>query len=202
MVNPMSPVQEKILQHFHDYFSQHGEAPTLAELGEQVGIKSRGTMHRHINALITLGKLEKSPRHWRGLKPAMMDDLPVATLPLAGNIAAGLPIQAIEGRDTLDLGQLLCQPGRYALRIIGDSMVDMALHDGDYVIIESRSHASSGQVVVALIDQEEATLKRFYDQGNGTIELRPENADMESMYYAAERVTIQGILVGLTRVYN
>jgi repressor LexA len=126
----------------------------------------------------------------------------VATLPLAGNIAAGLPIQAIEGQDTLDLGQLLCQPGRYALRIIGESMIDMSLHDGDYVIIESRSYASTGQVVVALIDQEEATLKRFYDLGNGMIELRPENTDMESMYYAADRVTIQGVLVGLTRVYN
>jgi repressor LexA len=198
----MSPVQEKILQHFHHYFSLHGEAPTLAELGEKVGIKSRGTMHRHINALIALGKLEKSPKHWRGLKPAMMDELPIASLPLAGNIAAGLPIQAIEGQDTLDLGQLLCQPGRYALRIIGDSMIDMALHDGDYVIIESRSHASNGQVVVALIDREEATLKRFYDQGDGMIELRPENTDMESMYFKAERVTIQGVLVGLTRVYN
>jgi repressor LexA len=198
----MSPTQERILQHFHHYFAQHGEAPTLAELGESVGIKSRGTMHRHINALIALGKLEKSPKHWRGLKPAMMDELPAATLPLAGNIAAGLPIQAIEGQDTLDLGQLLCQPGRYALRIIGDSMIDMSLHDGDYVVIESRSHASNGQVVVALIDQEEATLKRFYDRGDGMIELRPENTDMESMYYAANRVTIQGVLVGLTRVYN
>jgi repressor LexA len=198
----MSPIQEKILRHFHRYYEQHGEAPTLAELGEQVNISSRGTMHRHINALIALGKLEKSPKHWRGLKPANMEELPVATLPLAGNIAAGLPIQAIEGQDTLDLGQLLCQPGRYALRIIGESMIDMSLHDGDYVIIESRSYASTGQVVVALIDQEEATLKRFYDLGNGMIELRPENTDMESMYYAADRVTIQGVLVGLTRVYN
>ena len=198
----MSPIQEKILQHFHEYFAQHGQAPTLAELGEQVNIKSRGTMHRHINALITLGKLERSPKHWRGLKPAMLDDLPMATLPLAGNIAAGLPIQAIEGQDTLDLGQLLCKPGRYALQIIGDSMIDMALHDGDYVVIESRSHASNGQVVVALIDREEATLKRFFDQGNGMIELRPENEKMQSMHYEADRVTIQGILVRLTRVYN
>jgi len=198
----MSPIQEKILQHFHHYFEQYGQAPTLAELGESVNISSRGTMHRHINTLISLGKLEKSPKHWRGLKPVEIHELPAATLPLAGNIAAGLPIQAIEGQDTLDLGQLLCQPGRYALKIIGDSMIDMALHDGDFVIIESRSQANNGQVVVALIDQEEATLKRFYNHGNGYIELRPENTDMESMHYAAHRVTVQGVLVGLTRVYN
>lgn len=198
----MSPIQERILRHFHRYFEQYGQAPTLAELGESVDINSRGTMHRHINTLISLGKLEKSPKHWRGLKPVGMHELPVATLPLAGDIAAGLPIQAIEGQDTLDLGQLLCQPGRYALRIIGDSMIDMALHDGDFVIIESRSQASNGQVVVALIDQEEATLKRFYNHGDGTIELRPENANMQSMHYAAQRVTVQGVLVGLTRIYN
>lgn len=198
----MSPIQEKILQRFHAYYAEHGEAPTLSELGAQVNIASRGTMHRHVNALIALGKLEKSPKHWRGLKPISEPPMPAATLPLAGRIAAGLPIQAIEGQDTLDLGHLLCRPGRYSLKIVGDSMIDMALHDGDYVVIESQKHAENGQVVVALIDHEDATLKRFYNHNNGTIELRPENENMESIFYDASRVSVQGVLVGLMRVYN
>jgi len=198
----LSPTQKKILAEFDRHLREHGEAPTLSELGDRVQIHSRGTMHRHVDALIDAGYLEKSPRHWRGLRLVQQPAAAMTALPFVGRIAAGKPIEAVAGIEEVDLGQLLCQPGRYVLQVVGDSMTGMGLLDGDYVVIEQQNTASNGQVVVALIDQEEATLKRFYNKNDGWVELVAENDAVPSMRYEAERVTIQGVLAGQLRVYK
>ena len=200
----MNPTQEKILKVLDQYLQVNDASPTLEELGRLVKIKSRGTVHRHVSQLIEEGYLQKSPRHWRGLRVVQQPETSsiAARLPLVGRIAAGKPIEAIEGYDEVDLGQLLCQPGRYVLQVVGDSMTGMGLLDGDYVVIEQQNHAQNGQVVVALIDGEEATLKRYHPHADGTVTLTPENEDYSPMSYPAERVTIQGVLAGQMRVYK
>jgi len=122
-------------------------------------------------------------------------------IPLLGRIAAGLPIEAIEDQSYLDLAEFFIGPDRYALRVTGDSMIDVGILDGDTVILRKQNTANSGDIVVALIDGQEATLKRLGDVADGMVELIPENKSMQTMRYAASRVSFQGVLVGQLRSY-
>ena len=122
-------------------------------------------------------------------------------IPLLGRIAAGRPIEAIEDQDHLDLAAFLVGPDRYALRVTGESMVDIGILDGDTVILRKQETARRGDIVVALIDGQEATLKRLGETRDGLIELIPENRNMTAMRYAASRVRLQGVLVGQLRNY-
>lgn len=122
-------------------------------------------------------------------------------IPLLGRIAAGQPIEAIEDANYLDLAAFFIGPDRYALRVTGDSMIDVGILDGDTVILRKQDTARSGDIVVALIDGQEATLKRLGRIQNGVVELIPENSAMQPMRYDAIRVSFQGILVGQLRSY-
>jgi len=165
-----------------------------------IGIRSKGVAHRYVQALAEAGALILHPGQHRGIElveEAIEDAL---SIPLLGRIAAGQPIEAIPGQDQLDLSTLY-GPNRYALRVTGDSMVDAGILDGDTVIIEQRDIANDGEIVVALIDGENATLKRLKYRQDGSLALIAENATMPPMIYAAERVVIQGIVVGQLRWY-
>jgi repressor LexA len=132
-------------------------------------------------------------------------DLPLVsppTIPLAGKIAAGLPIEAIEDQQELNLAEMFMGPELFALRVTGDSMIDAGILDEDYVIIKKQLVANDGDIVVAMIDKAEATLKRFKRKGERQIALIPENPEMEPMIYPAERVSIHGVLVGQLRNYR
>lgn len=122
-------------------------------------------------------------------------------LPLLGKIAAGQPIEAIEDQAHLDLAEFFIGPDRYALRVSGNSMMDVGILDGDTVILRKTSKVRSGDIVVALIDSQEATLKRLGKSDDGMVELIPENKSMSTMRYSAERVSFQGVLVGQLRSY-
>jgi len=122
-------------------------------------------------------------------------------IPLLGRIAAGLPIEAIEDQRFLDLAGLFAGPERYALRVSGDSMMDVGILDGDTVILRKQRTARTGDIVVALIDGQEATLKRLGKVRDGMVELIPENASMQPLRYAAARVSFQGVLIGQLRSY-
>ena len=122
-------------------------------------------------------------------------------IPLLGRIAAGRPIEAIEEQSHLDLAAFLVGPDRYALRVSGESMVEVGILDGDTVIVRKQETARRGDIVVALIDGQEATLKRLGETRDGMIELIPENRNMTAMRYAVARVRLQGVLVGQLRNY-
>ncbi|MGQ7845114.1 transcriptional repressor LexA [Granulosicoccus sp. 3-233] len=126
------------------------------------------------------------------------DDL---VIPLLGRIAAGQPIEAIEDANYLDLAAFFIGPDRYALRVTGESMMDVGILDGDTVILRKQDTAQTGDIVVALIDSQEATLKRLGETRNGIVELIPENSTMSPMRYDASRVSFQGVLVGQLRSY-
>jgi len=195
--------ERQTLNFIRDYIAANGYAPKLREIGEHLGIRSRGTVHRYVRALETQGLIRITPEQARGIE--LRDRQPVASetgLPVLGRIAAGLPLEAIADPETIDLNDFFVRPGRFVLRVQGDSMIEDGIFDGDMVIVESCQSARDGQIVVALIDNEEATLKRLRNNGDGSLTLIPANAALQPFRYSAERVRIQGVVVGQFRSYR
>lgn len=194
--------EQKTLQFIRNYLAQYGYAPKFKEIGVAIGVQSHGTIHRYVQSLEDKGYIERTKNNSRGMA---LVDLPLVsppTIPLVGRIAAGLPIEAIEDQQELNLAEMFMGPELFALRVTGDSMVDAGILDEDYVIIKKQPVASDGDIVVAMIDNAEATLKRFKRKSEDTVALIPENPEMEPMIYGAERVRIHGVLVGQLRNYK
>ncbi|GBF29460.1 lexA repressor [bacterium MnTg03] len=194
--------ENNALKFIRQYLAQYGFAPKFKEIGLAIGVNSQGTVHRYVQALEDKGYIERAKGNARGMN---LVDLPLVSppiIPLAGKIAAGLPIEAIEDQQELNLAEMFIGPELFALRVSGDSMIDAGILDNDYVIIRKQPVARDGDIVVAMIDRVEATLKRFKRKSDQEVALIPENADMETMVYAAERVNIHGVLVGQMRSYK
>ncbi len=194
--------QRAVLNFIQRYIATHGVAPKLQEIAEGIGIRSRGVAHRYVQALADAGYLAIDSGKHRGIRLLRENPhQPQTTLPLLGKIAAGKPIEAIPGEDEINLLDFFGK-NNFAVRVQGDSMIDAGIFDGDIAVIEFRETANDGDIVVALIDEEETTLKRFKRSSQGRfIELIPANKDMETMVYGAHRVRIQGVLVGQLRKY-
>ena len=186
------------------YTARHGYAPKLREIADHLGIASRGVVHRHLRALEEEGFIRIEPDRARGIR--LSKGRAAATrpfsLPLLGRIAAGRPIEAIPGEDEIDLSEFFVNRDRFVLRVQGDSMIEDGILDGDMVIVEKRETAENGEIVVALIDGLEATLKRLQKNRDGSVTLRPANSRMPPMRYPAARVRIQGVVVGQFRSYR
>jgi len=194
--------ENNALKFIRQYLAQYGFAPKFKEIGLAIGVNSQGTVHRYVQALEDKGYIERAKGNARGMN---LVDLPLVSppiIPLAGKIAAGLPIEAIEDQQELNLAEMFIGPELFALRVSGDSMIDAGILDNDYVIIKKQPVARDGDIVVAMIDRVEATLKRFKRKSEQEVALIPENADMETMVFAAERVNIHGVLVGQMRSYK
>ena len=186
------------------YTARHGYAPKLREIADHLGIASRGVVHRYLRALKAEGLIRVEPERARGIRLPRSRTAVVRpyTLPLLGRIAAGRPIEAISGEDEIDLSEFFVNHNRFVLRVQGDSMIEDGILDGDMVIVEKRETADNGEIVVALIDGMEATLKRLQKNRDDTVTLRPANSQMSPMRYAAARVRIQGVVVGQFRSYR
>ena len=197
----LTPGQNKALQFIKTYIAHEGIAPSLAEIAEGLGTTSRGSMHKQVQALAAAGVIRLLPGRQRGIELIGRQDTRPDSLPLLGRIAAGQPIEAIPDEETLNLTEFLLGPNRFALRVQGDSMIEAGILDGDTVIIKRGETAKDGDIVVALIDNEEATLKRFHRRIGDKIELAPENRSLRPLILDAHRVRIQGVLVSQLRTY-
>ena len=196
----LTRLERRMLAFVGDYLAQHDHSPSLSEIGAALEISSRGTVNRYVHALIAKGVLcATTDKHRHLYLPAPMAS--ATTLPLLGRIAAGRPIEAIAGEDTLDLAEWV-SPHRFVLKVCGDSMIDDGIFDGDYAIIERGDTAVEGDTVVALIDNTEATLKHLHYLPDDHIKLAPANAAYAALIYPAKRVTIQGTLATLLRRYR
>lgn len=191
------------------YTDRHGVPPKLREIGVHLGVTSRGTVHRYLRAIEEAGLIAITPDRARGVRlvskatgGSAQKTGPRPILPVLGRIAAGLPIEAIPDETEIDLSEFFMGANRFVLRVDGESMVEAGILHGDMVIVESRNSARDGEIVVALIDNQEATLKTFRRNPDGSITLHPANRGMVPMRFAAERVTIQGIVVGQMRSYR
>jgi repressor LexA len=194
--------QRLTLGFIQHYIATNNVPPKLQEIAEGIGINSRGVAHRYVQALIDAGFIETDSGKHRGirlLKTNTYDDESI--LPLLGKIAAGKPIEAIPGEDQIDLRDFFGD-NNFAVRVQGDSMIEAGIMDGDTAIIRFCETANDGDIVVALVDETETTLKKFKRSQQGRyIKLIPANKDMQEMVYEASRVRIQGILIGQIRRY-
>ena len=183
------------------YTHRHGVPPKLREIGAHLGVASRGTVHRYLRAIEAAGLIAITPDRARGVRLVSKATVR-SVLPVLGRIAAGLPIEAIPDETEIDLSEFFMGPNRFVLRVDGESMVEAGILHGDMVIVESRNSARDGEIVVALIDNQEATLKTLRRNSDGSITLHPANRSMAPMRFAAERVAIQGVVVGQMRSYR
>jgi repressor LexA len=195
----LTPRQIEILTRIRDTRRTLGYSPTLQEIADELGI-SKITVFEHVEALIAKRMLTRRSNRARSLEltsaARLPDDRPTR-IPMLGRIAAGHPIEAIETTDTVDLEEVFTS--RYPVGILtvtGDSMIDDQIRDGDWVVYEQRSNPRNGDAVVALLNGEEATLKRFYKEKN-RIRLQPANNRYEPIY--VREVEIQGVVIGVIR---
>ena len=201
----LTPRQTDVLVAIRNYRHLHGYAPTMQELADSLGT-SKVTIFEHVGALERKHVLRRDKHKARSLEIVTDEMLPdeerTTKLPMLGNIAAGAPIEAVENREELDLEQMFhAKNGVYVLRVRGDSMIEDHLCDGDYVVIERRDLARNGEQVVALLDNGEATLKRFYKEGGNRVRLQPANNTMAPRIVEADRCKIQGVVIGVLRSY-
>lgn len=210
--------QHELLNFIHDRLSKTGVSPSFDEMREALDLKSKSGVHRLISALEERQFIRRLPNRARALEVVRMPEvtatvpaaarpvLPAAAndtieIPLHGRIAAGTPIEALQGTEGFAVPAALLGPGEhYALEVSGDSMVDEGILDGDYALIRKADTARDGEIVVALIDNEEATLKTYRREGQ-MVRLDPANRSYEPQRYDESRVTIQGRLAGLIRRY-
>lgn len=204
--------QKEILEFIEEFKEREGIAPTHREICDRFGYRSYGTVYKHLKLLAEKGYLWRDWNQKRGLQllrpapgrrrlePAPPSAAAVEELPFYGRIAAGKPIEAVSGSETLAVPRHLLggRPGsHYVLRVVGDSMIDEGIHDGDFVVVQAREKAEAGEMVVALVG-DDATLKRFYPEGE-RVRLQPANPNMSPFHVAAADVRVQGIVVGLMR---
>jgi repressor LexA len=211
--------QRELLLLIDARLKESGISPSFDEMREALDLKSKSGVHRLISALEERGFIRRLPNRARALEVVKLPEVrPSATISpirsavaapandtmeliLAGRIAAGTPIEALQGTETFAVPAALLGPGdHYALEVAGESMVDEGILDGDFALIRKADTAHDGEIVVALIDNEEATLKTFRREGN-MIRLDPANRNYEPQRYDPRRVQIQGRLAGLIRRY-
>lgn len=189
--------QRDVYDFIRDRIFSRGYGPTVREIGEGFGIRSPNGVMCHLRALEKKGLISREPNMSRAIR--LLDEHPTdAGLPLAGRIAAGRPLEAVEQNDRINFSGLFDSDDNFALEVTGDSMIEDQIADGDYVIVHKQPTARDGQIVVALLDNDEATLKRWFPE-EGRVRLEPANASMRPIYSSNARVL--GVVVGVVRKY-
>jgi len=205
MPNTLTKKQSEVFNFIKKFVSQEGYAPSYREIAEYFELSSPSTAHQHVKALIDKGFLENGDsglaRSIEIIEPEEQLSSQVALLPLSGLITAGSPIEAIETPETIAIPADFVndQLNSYVLKVKGESMIDDGILNGDYVVIERNNYPKNGDIVVALLDNTHATLKRFYKEEN-RIRLQPANKTMEPIY--VRDVIVQGVVKAVIRRFN
>jgi repressor LexA len=201
---PVTRRQREILDFIAGQLEAKGYAPSFEEIARQFGFHSLATVHEHLTNLERKGYIRRTHNESRAIEIIPPKGQTGATeLPLLGLVAAGEPIEAISGNDTIAVpDELIPRRGRsYVLKVRGDSMIDEHIKDGDYVVVQERNQADSGQTVVALVHGDSATVKRFYREPGGWIRLQPANSSIQPLRVNERDVIVQGVVVGVIRKY-
>ena len=201
-MQPLTRRQREILDYLTEFIEHHGYSPSLEEVGRRFGLSSLATVHKHLTNLQEKGVIKRA---WN--RSRSVELVPTGTggrvmeIPLQGYVAAGDPIEAVVSPETVAVPENLTGTRTtYALRVRGQSMIDEQIRDGDIVIVEDRKTAENGEMVIALLDASEATLKTFHRE-HGRVRLQPANPAMEAIVVDADRVQVQGVVIGLMRRY-
>lgn len=205
--------QREVFEFIREFIRENNYSPSLEEIANGLDLSSLATVHKHLSNLAEKGLIR---RHWnrgRGIevvadlgRPSMVNaELDAAyRLPIKGTVAAGVPIDAVETDDdrlTIPADLVRNAEDTFVLRVRGDSMIEDGIHEGDHLIVERTASARNGQVVVALVNGHETTVKRFYRERDDLVRLQPANSLMEPIFARASDVEIQGLVIGLLRHY-
>jgi repressor LexA len=195
--------QKEILDFLSRHIERRGYAPTIEEIGERFGLSSLATVHKHLTNLQAKGLIRRAWNQSRAIElvPTAVS-VRAVEVPLLGRVAAGLPIEAIQDTETIFVPEDMLGRGRtYVLQVKGDSMIEEQIRDGDYVIVEDRVQARDGEMVIALLHGDSATLKKLYREPGGRIRLQPANRAMAPILVRQDEVRIQGVVIGVLRKY-
>ncbi len=201
---PLTKRQKEILDHIESFIEKHGYAPSFEEIASAFGYSSLATVHEHLSNLERKGYIRKAYNESRSIElVGAAFAANAAELPLLGAVAAGLPIEAIEQQETVAVPPDMVKSGRenFVLRVEGESMIDEQIRDGDYIVVSSQDTATDGQMVVALVGGDSATVKKMYREPDGRIRLQPANPSMAPIVEDSSNVQIQGVVVGVIRKY-
>ena len=200
---PLTKRQREILDYLNEFIQRHGYAPSLEEIGKRFNLSSLATVHKHLTNLQEKGFIKRA---WNRSRSVELVSTRVGgravELPLLGYVAAGMPIEAVASTESISVPESLVSGRRdtYVLRVRGESMIDEQIRDGDWVVVEDRKSADNGEMVIALVEGQDVTLKKFYRE-SGRIRLQPANAAMQPIYVDPDGVQIQGVVVGVMRKY-
>ena len=196
----MTGREDDVLKIVVRHLARHGTAPTLAEIAAELGQQSRGTVHRYVQGLLNKGYLVRDRRGWRALRPSGAKTPQFTLVPLQGRLVNGRALEPISNPAEVNFAELLLCPDRFALQVSGDAMQDAGIRDGDTIVLRRVNRAESGNMVVAILDNQEAMLRMLRRHGD-RIELVPANRRLTSLIYPADRVQILGVVAGLVRVF-
>jgi repressor LexA len=203
--------QKDVLDFLADFIEKHGYSPSYEEIAAGLSLASLATVHKHVSALEAKSYLRRGFNQSRSLeisskylneRRSHRSQPNVPEMPLLGRIAAGSPVEAIQGNERLTFGDFTGNPNTFALEVRGDSMIEDHICSGDYVLVERAAEARDGEIVVALVDGTEATLKRFYREPDGTIRLQPANSLMQPILVSPDAVQVQGRVLAVLRKFK
>ena len=201
---PLTKRQREILNYLSSYADENRYAPSFEEIASQFGYSSLATVHEHLSNLERKGYIKRSYNESRAIEILPSEVFPrAAELPLLGTVAAGSPIEAVDADESLTVPDDFVRRNgnHYVLRVRGNSMMDEQIRDGDYVVVNERVRADNGEMVIALLDGNAATVKKFYRERDGRIRLQPANEAMAPIYVHENDIRIQGVVVGVLRKY-
>jgi repressor LexA len=202
---PLTRRQSEILDYLRSHIEDQGYAPSFEEIADKFGFASLATVHEHLTNLERKGYIRRSYNESRSIEVMPPRGTARATeIPCLGKVAAGFPIESLMSDETIAVPDDLLPPrgSNFALKVSGQSMVDEHICDGDYVVVHGKQTAENGELVIALVNGSEATVKKFYRETGGWIRLQPANAAMQPLRYQERDVLIQGVVVGVIRKYN
>jgi repressor LexA len=195
--------QKEILDYLCRHIERKGYAPTIEEIGAHFGLRSLATVHKHLSNLQARGFIRRQTYRSRALEILPPENSRRAVeVPLLGRVAAGSPIEAVPRAETVVVPEeMVGRTDAFVLQVQGDSMIDEQIRDGDYVVVENRSEAQNGEMVVALLDGHGVTLKKLFQEPGGRIRLQPANPAVAPLVVPAASVRVQGVVVGVMRKY-
>ena len=201
--------QKEVLDFLVSFLNKHGYSPSFEEMAKSLKLTSLATVHKHVTTLEKKGFIRRGYNQSRSIevmqlpKPVREQVIARQTmeLPLAGRIAAGRPLEAVEERETISLGDFAHARNCFVLQVKGNSMIEDHILDGDFIVVEQTQVANPGEIVVALVRDSEATLKRFYREAGGKIRLQPANSELQPLVVPGQDVKIQGRVISVLRKY-
>ena len=196
--------QREILDYLNEYTAEHGYAPSFDEIAEKFDYASLATVHEHLSNLERKGYIKRSYNESRAIEILPSDVFPKAVeLPLLGAVAAGLPLEAQTTGETVSVPDSFVRRtgNHYVLKVRGQSMIDAQIADGDFVVVQDKPTADNGEMVIAMLQDSTATVKRFYRERDGRIRLQPANDSMQPIYVNENEVSVRGVVVGVLRRY-